>query len=84
MDNFNLKEDEDFSAEKINKAVKDNIELFELVVKRFDDNVKALDEIQGTVDWGRGDIEEEEQMIRTIETWAYLCKTQRNRCLLSA
>ena len=50
MDNFNLKEDEDFSAEKINKAVKDNIELFELVVKRFDDNVKALDEIQGTVD----------------------------------
>jgi len=50
MENFNLKEDEDFSPEKINKAIKDNNELFELVVKRFEDNVKALDEIQGIVD----------------------------------
>jgi len=50
MDNFNLKEDEDFSAEKINKAIAENKELFELVVTRFSDNVAALDEIQGVTE----------------------------------
>ncbi|KAL4497271.1 hypothetical protein ABPG72_011206 [Tetrahymena utriculariae] len=50
MDNHNLKEDEDFSAEKINQAIQENNELFELVVARFAKNVEELDRIQGVTD----------------------------------
>jgi len=35
MVKYNLKEDEDFSAEKIHMAIRDNCEMFELVNERF-------------------------------------------------